>query len=93
VRELKGGAEFYAGLKRDSDGAKLAGSGNVDPLLAFSYGFGWGFSDRTSLDFTSDYAIAIHERQNQANSVSNTNAMPALRVMLRHGFGVRTLRR
>jgi hypothetical protein len=93
VLELNGGAVFYTNLKRDTDGAKLAGSGNIDPLLSFSYGFGWGFSDRTNLDFTSDYAIAIHERQNQANSVSNTNTMPGLRVMLRMGFGARSLSR
>jgi hypothetical protein len=93
VLELNGGAVFYQNLKRDSDGATLAGSGNIDPLLSFSYGFGWGFSDRTSLDFTSDYAIAIHERENQANSVSNTNTMPALRVMLRMGFGQRIVGR
>ena len=93
VLEVNGGAVFYENLKRDTDGAKLAGSGNVDPLLSFSYGFGWGLSDRSSLDFTSDYAIAIHERQNQANSVSNTNTMTALRLMFRMGFGARSLRR
>ena len=93
VLELNGGAVFYTNLKRDTDGAKLAGSGNIDPLLAFSYGFGWGLSDRTSVDFTSDYAIAIHERVNQANSVSNTNTMPALRIMLRMGFGARSMGR
>ncbi|HJP86706.1 MAG TPA: hypothetical protein VJ852_11990 [Gemmatimonadaceae bacterium] len=93
VLELNGGAVFYENLKRDSDGAKLAGSGNVDPIFGVNYGFGWGFSDRTSLDFTWDYAFAIHERENQSNSVSNTNQMPGLRVMLRMGFGARSFRR
>jgi hypothetical protein len=93
VLELQGGAVFYQGLKRDSDGASLAGSGNADPLFGVNYGFGWGFSDRTNLDFTWDYAFAIHERENQSNSVSNTNSMPGLRVMLRMGFGARSVRR
>ncbi len=93
VLELNGGAVFYENLTRDSDGSKLAGSGNIDPLVAANYGFGWGFSDRTNLDLTWVYALAIHERQNQANSVSNTNVMPGLRVSLRMGFGARTVRR
>ncbi|HKR08271.1 MAG TPA: hypothetical protein VJS39_03700 [Gemmatimonadaceae bacterium] len=93
VLELNGGAVFYENLNRDSDGAKLAGSGNVDPLLGANYGFGWGFSDRTNLDLTWVYALAIHERQNQSNGVSNTNVMPGLRVTLRMGFGARTVRR
>lgn len=93
VLELNGGAVFYENLKRDSDGAKLAGSGNIDPLLAANYGFGWGFSDRTNLDLTWVYALAIHERQNQSNGVSNTNVMPGLRVSLRMGFGARTVGR
>lgn len=93
VFELNGGAVFYENLKRDSDGARLAGSGNVDPIFGVNYGFGWGFSDRTNLDFTWDYAFAIHERQNQSNNLSNTNVMPGLRVMLRMGFGARSFRR
>jgi len=93
VLELNGGAVFYENLTRDSDGSKLAGSGNIDPFLAANYGFGWGFSDRTNLDLTWVYAVAIHERQNQANSVSNTNVMPGLRVSLRMGFGARTVGR
>ena len=93
VFELNGGAVFYENLTRDSDGAKLAGSGNVDPIFGVNYGFGWGFNDRTNLDFTWDYAFAIHERENQSNNVSNTNVMPGLRVILRMGFGARSLRR
>ena len=93
VLELNGGAVFYENLNRDSDGTKLAGSGNIDPLLAANYGFGWGFSDRTNLDLTWVYAVGIHERQNQSNRLSNTNVMPGLRVSLRMGFGARTVRR
>lgn len=93
VLELNGGAVFFENLKRDSDGAKLAGSGNIDPLVAANYGFGWGFSDRTSLDLTWVYALAIHERRNQSNRVSSTSVMPGLRVTLRMGFGARTIGR
>jgi hypothetical protein len=88
VIELNGGVVAYRNLKRDSDGAKLAPSGgNIDPLFAFGYGFGYGLSDRTNIDFTSDYAIAIHERKGLSNGTSNTNRMPGLRVSLRMGFG------
>jgi hypothetical protein len=94
VLEVNGGIVSYKNLKRDSDGAKLAPSGgNIDPLFSFAYGFGYGFSDRTNVDFTSDYGVALHERKNLSNDVSNTNAMPSLRLSLRMGFGSHTSRR
>lgn len=93
VLELGGGIVAYQDLKRDSDGAKLAGSGNIDPLFSIDYGFGYGFSDRTNLDVVWDYGFAIHERSGLSNGVSNTNTMPGLRVQLRMGFGTRSYRR
>ena len=88
VLELNGGVVAYRNLKRDSDGAKLAPTGgNIDPLFALGYGFGYGLSDRTNLDIISDYSFALHERKNLSNGTSNTNSMPALRVSLRMGFG------
>jgi hypothetical protein len=88
VLELNGGVVAYRNLKRDSDGAKLTPTGgNVDPLFALGYGFGYGLSDRTNIDVLSDYSFAIHERKALSNGTSNTNSMPAIRVALRMGFG------
>jgi hypothetical protein len=92
--ELSGGVVAYRNLKRDSDGAKLApGGGNIDPLFSVAWGFGYGIGDRTSIDFTSNYTIGLHERKNLPNDASNTNSMPSLRLSLRTGFGNRTVRR
>jgi hypothetical protein len=94
IMELSGGVVAYRNLKQDSDGAKLApGGGNIDPLFSFGYGFGYGLSDRTNIDFTSNYTIALHERKDLPNGMSNTNSMPSLRLSLRMGFGNRTVRR
>jgi hypothetical protein len=94
VLELNGGVVAYRNLKRDSDGAKLAPTGgNIDPLFALGYGFGYGLSDRTNLDIISDYSFAIHERKDLSNGTSNTNSMPALRLSLRMGFGGTARRR
>jgi hypothetical protein len=95
VLELNGGVVAYRNLKRDSDGAKLAPSGgNIDPLFALAYGFGYGLSDRTNLDLIWDYfAFAIHERKGLSNGTSNTNRMPGLRLSLRMGFGGSAARR
>jgi hypothetical protein len=94
VIEVNGGIVAYKNLERDSDGAKLAGGrGSIDPLFSIGYGIGYGFSDRTQLEFVPDYAIAIHERSGLSNGVSNTNSMRSLRVTLRMGFGGRTVRR
>lgn len=94
VLELNGGVVAYRNLKRDSDGAKLSPSGgNIDPLFALGYGFGYGLSDRTNLDILSDYSFALHERKGLSNGTSNTNSMPGLRVSLRMGFGGSTTRR
>jgi hypothetical protein len=94
IVELNGGIVAYQNLKRDSDGAKLApGGGNIDPLFSFGYGFGYGLSDRTNIDFTSNYTIGLHERKGLSNGASNTNSMPSLRLSLRTGFGNRTVRR
>ena len=41
----------------------VLGGGNIDPLFSFGYGFGYGLSDRTNLDFLSTYTFAIHERK------------------------------
>jgi hypothetical protein len=83
---------MYENLKSEQ-GAKLAGGGNIDPLFSLGYGFGYGLSDRTNIDFMSDYSFAIHERKGLSNNQSNTNTMPGLRVALRMGFGGRGLRR
>jgi hypothetical protein len=92
--ELDGGIVAYKNLKQDSDGAKLAPvGGNIDPLFSLGYGFGYGLSDRTNLDFLSTYTFAIHERKGLSNGASNTNSMPSLRVSLRMGFGTRTVTR
>jgi hypothetical protein len=94
VLELNGGVVAYRNLKRKSDGAKLTPSGgNVDPLFALGYGFGYGLSDRTNLDIISDYSFAIHERKDLSSGNSNTNSMPGLRALLRMGFGGSTTRR
>jgi hypothetical protein len=92
--ELDAGIVAYRNLKQDSDGAKLAPSGgNIDPLFSAGWGFGYGFSSRTSVDFISTYTFAIHERKGLSNSSSNTNSMPSLRLSLRMGFGQRSIRR
>lgn len=95
VVELSGGVVAYRNLKQDSDGAKLApGGGSIDPLFSLGYGFGYGFNDRTNIDFTSDYfTYAIHERTGLSNGTSNTNSMPSLRLSLRMGFGHRSVLR
>jgi hypothetical protein len=93
VIELNGGIVTYQNLKRDSDGAKLAGSGNIDPLLDLGWGFGYGVNDRTNIDVVSDYSFALHERSGLSNSASNTNSMPGVRIALRMGFGARSVRR
>jgi hypothetical protein len=93
VIELNGGIISYQSLKRDSDGAKLAGGGNIDPLFSIGYGVGYAFGDRTQINFVPDYAIAIHERSGLSNGVSNTNSMRSLRLSVRMGFGGRTVRR
>ena len=92
--ELSGGIVAYRNLKQDSDGARLAPvGGNIDPLFSVGWGFGYGLSDRTNIDFTSNYTIALHERKDLPNGASNTNSMPSLRLSLRMGFGSRTVRR
>ena len=92
--ELNGGVVAYRNLKQDSDGARLApGGGNIDPLFSFGYGFGYGLSDRTNIDFTSNYTIGLHERKSLPNGASNTNSMPSLRLSLRMGFGRRSVTR
>lgn len=94
VLELDGGIVAYRNLKRDSDGAGLAPSGgNIDPLFSLGYGFGYGLSNRTNIDFISTYTFGIHERTETSNGVSNTNSMPSLRISIRRGFGSRTVRR
>jgi hypothetical protein len=92
--ELDGGVVAYRNLKQESDGARLAPvGGNIDPLFSLGYGFGYGLSDRTNLDFLSTYTFAIHERKGNSNGTSNTNSMPSLRVSLRMGFGNRSVTR
>lgn len=93
VIELNGGIVSYQNLKRDTDGAELAGGGNIDPLFSLGYGVGYGFGNRTQIDFVPDYSIAIHERSGLSNGVSNTNSMRSLRLSIRMGFGARTTRR
>jgi hypothetical protein len=94
VLELNGGVVGYKNLKRDSDGAKLPPTGgNIDPLFALGYGFGYGLNDRANIDILTDYSFALHERKGLSNGTSNTNSMPGLRLSLRMGFGGSATRR
>jgi hypothetical protein len=93
VVQFNGGIVNYANLKRDTDGTKLAGGSNIDPLFSIGYGIGYGFDDRTQIEFVPDYAIAIHERSGLSNGVSNTNRVTSLRLTLRRGFGTRVFGR
>jgi hypothetical protein len=93
VFEFTGGIVNYANLKRDSDGAGLAGGSNTDPMFSFGWGIGYGFDDRTQLEFVPAVAIGVHERTDLANGVGNTNRMQSFRLTLRRGFGNRSLRR
>jgi hypothetical protein len=87
VIELSGGVVAYRNLKEDAGSAKLApGGGNVDPIFAIGYGLGYGFSNRTQINFVPDYALAIHERSGLPNGVSNTNSTRSLRLSLRVGL-------
>jgi predicted sulfurtransferase len=93
VIELNGGIVNYANLKRDSDGARLAGGSNTDPVFSGGWGVGYGFDDRTQLEFVPEYGIAIHERSGLSNRVSNTNRMQSLKLTFRMGLGARSLGR
>jgi len=93
VIDIGAGIVNYSALNRDADGVALAGGNNTDPLFTGGWGLGYGFDDRTQIEFTPEYAIGIHERSGLANRVSNTNGMRSLKVAFRMGFGVRTLRR
>jgi len=93
VIEFNGGIVHYANLKRDSDGATLAGGNNTDPFLSFGWGIGYGLDDRTQIEFVPDWGIAIHERSGLSNGVSNTNRMQSFRFAFRKGFGTRSVRR
>ena len=93
VFEFTGGIVNYANLKRDSNGAGLAGGSNTDPMFSFGWGVGYGFGDRTQIEFVPALAIAVHERTGLANGVGNTNRMQSFRLTLRKGFGNRSLRR
>lgn len=87
VIELSGGAVFYRNLKEDNGGAALApANGNVDPIFAIGYGLGYGFGNRTQINFVPEYAIAIHERTGLPNGVSNTNSTRSYRLSLRVGL-------
>jgi hypothetical protein len=87
IIELSGGAVMYRNLKEDAGGAKLApGNGNVDPIFSIGYGLGYGFSNRTQLNFVPEYAIAIHERTGLTNGVSNTNSTRSYRLSVRVGL-------
>ena len=87
VIELSGGAVMYRNLKEDAGGATLApGNGNVDPIFSIGYGLGYGFSNRTQINFVPEYAIAIHERTGLTNGVSNTNSTRSYRLSLRVGL-------
>lgn len=91
--QFDGGIVNYANLKRDSDGVRLAGGNNTDPFFTIGYGLGYGFNEKTQLEFIPVWGIAIHERSGLSNGVSNTNSIRSLRVSLRMGFGGRTYRR
>ncbi|HJQ11149.1 MAG TPA: hypothetical protein VJ840_08975 [Gemmatimonadaceae bacterium] len=93
VYEFTGGIINYANLKRESDGAVLAGGSNTDPMFSFGWGVGYGFDDRTQIEFVPTLAIGIHERTGLANGVGNTNRINSFRLTLRKGFGNRSLRR
>lgn len=94
VIEVNGGIVAYRNLKRDADGVALAPSGgNIDPVFSFGYGFGYGLSERTTINLVQDYGIALHEKSGLSNGVSNTNTIRGLRLSARMGFGARTGRR
>ena len=92
IIQFNGGVVNYANLKTKA-GDKLAGGSNTDPLFSIGYGIGYGFDDRTQLEFVPEYGIAIHERSGLSNDVSNTNRMSSFKLAFRRGFGTRTLRR
>jgi hypothetical protein len=93
VIQFNGGIVNYANLKSDADGTRLAGGSNIDPLFSLGYGIGYGFNDRTQMEFVPEWGIAIHERTGLSNGVSNTNRLQSLKFTFRMGFGTRTLRR
>ena len=93
VIDIGAGIVNYSALKRDADGVALAGGSNTDPFFTGGWGIGYGFDDRTQIEFTPEYAIGIHERSGLANRVSNTNGIRSIKITFRKGFGVRSLRR
>jgi len=93
VVEFTGGIVNYANLRRDSDGTGLAGGSNTDPMFSFGWGLGYGFDDRTQIEFVPALAIGVHERTGLANGVGNTNRMQSFKLTFRKGFGNRSVRR
>ena len=93
VIEVNGGIVNYARLTSDSNGERLAGGNNIDPVLSGGWGFGYGFDDRTQLEFVPEWSLAIHERTGLSNGVSNTNTLRTLKLSFRMGFGARSVRR
>ena len=87
------GMTRYDSFKRESDGAELAPAEAVNAISgAFSYGFGYGFSQRTAIVGVYDIGLVYHNRDGLTSDQRNTLVPRTLRVSLRQGFGFRAQR-
>lgn len=87
------GMTRYDGFNRKSDGAELAPAKAVNAISgSFSYGFGYGFSQRTAIVGVYDIGLVYHNRDGLTSDQRNTLVPRTLRVGLRQGFGFRAQR-
>jgi len=88
VIDLSAGMTMFNNFRRTDDGTKL-GSGKTTQNFSFgiAYGFGYGFSPRTQIFFTQEYALEILPRQ--SGNPNNYAQQTTLRIGGRYGLGGR----
>jgi hypothetical protein len=88
VIDLAAGMTMFSNFRRRDNGNRL-GTGKMTQNFTFAvaYGFGYGFSPRTQIAFTQEYALQFLPRQ--AGDANNVAQQATLRLGVRVGLGER----
>ena len=90
VVDVSGGVTLYSNF-RSTAGAKLGNGATRKPMtFTIGYGFGYGFSSRSSVMLVQDYSLILLPRA--PGSANNTTQQATLRLGFRYGLGDKGVR-
>ncbi len=89
VIEVSAGVTHYRDFVTDDGGSALPPESDTDLAFTIGYGFGYSMNPRFRFTLVQDYGIVVHQGEGLGNDAGTTSSQRVTRIGVRMGLGAR----